>query len=107
MIETVRLSQDQRNKLLRIRKKTGVKNWNVLCRWALCYSLAAEEEPPQYVRGGKVGIEIDWPTFTGREQKPLYDAIFQYLGTAKFYSHVSRGIDILTNKKDLTELLSN
>ena len=99
MIETVRLSQDQRNKLLRVRKKTGIRNWNVLCRWALCMSLAENNSPPAYARGGKAGIEIDWATFTGRELHFFYSAIGKRLGRGLFYDHLQRGIDMLQGRE--------
>jgi DNA sulfur modification protein DndE len=100
MIETVRLSQVQRNKLMKVRKQTGIKNWNVLCRWGLCHSLGLETDPPDYVRGGKTGIEMDWVTFTGKDQEYVYSALLSKLGVRSFYGHINRGIDILLERKD-------
>jgi DNA sulfur modification protein DndE len=105
MIETLRLSRDQRNKLMKIRKKTGIKNWNVLCRWALCMSLAESTPPPAYSSGGKAGIEIDWATFTGKELHFFFDAIVRKLGKDLFYNHIQRGIELLLGK-DLQALLT-
>ena len=105
-MDTVRLSQDQRNKLLKIRKNTGIRNWNVLCRWALCYSLAENSEPVTYIKGGKTGIEMDWETFTGKDAKVVFDTLLSYLGEDKFYSHIQRGIDTILNKQ-LGELLQS
>ena len=39
-VEHVRISQDARDKLIKLKRVTGIKNWNVLCRWGLCASLA-------------------------------------------------------------------
>ena len=106
MIETVRLSQVQRNKLLRIRKNTGIKNWNVLCRWALCYSLSHDDKPPPYIKGGKTGIEMDWKTFCGSQGEEIYDALSDLVGEDVFYGHIQRGIDILL-LKDIYSDVSN
>ena len=94
-MDTVRISQDQKNKLLRIRKNTGLKNWNVICRWALCYSLAEDSEPVTYIKGGKTGIEMDWDTFAGKDAKIVYDTLLSYLGEDRFYSHIQRGIELI------------
>ena len=106
MIETVRLSQDQRNKLLKIRKATSIRNWNVICRWALCCSLSSPDDPPPYVRGGKTGIEMDWTTFTGRELQVVYDAILGKTGVEGFYAHLHRGIEELSEVTSLGALLT-
>lgn len=103
-MDTVRLSKDQRNKLLKIRKNTGLRNWNVICRWALCYSLKEDSEPITYIKGGKTGIEMDWDTFTGKDAKVVYDTLLSYLGEEKFYDHIQRGIGLI-QKKSLENLL--
>lgn len=45
IIKQVRLSQQAKDQLSRLKGKTGIKNWNILCRWALCYSLAEKTLP--------------------------------------------------------------
>lgn len=104
MIETVRLSQDQRNKLMKVRKTTGIKNWNVLCRWAFCHSIYVDNNPPNYVKGGKTGVEMDWETFTGRDNKIVFEALIQRIGSDQFYNHLHRGIEILVEKDSLSIL---
>ena len=34
-IEHIRVSQHAKDQLIRLKRVTGIKNWNVLCRWAL------------------------------------------------------------------------
>ena len=48
-IEHIRLSQQARDQLITLKRRTGIAHWNVLCRWALCRSLA-EPAPPPAVR---------------------------------------------------------
>ena len=45
IIKQVRVSQQAKDQLSRLKGKTGIKNWNVLCRWALCYSLREKTIP--------------------------------------------------------------
>lgn len=61
----VRLSDQGKDQLIRLKRITGIKNWNVLCRWALCLSLA--DQSPPLVREVQTdsNVEMSWRTFTG------------------------------------------
>ena len=48
IIKQVRVSQQAKDQLSRLKGKTGIKNWNVLCRWALCYSLSEKNNTYGY-----------------------------------------------------------
>ena len=37
--DAIRLSQPTKDQLLRLKRTTGIKQWNILCRWAFCTSL--------------------------------------------------------------------
>ena len=41
-VETVRLGSDTKTHLSTLKKRTGIENWNTLCRWAFCLSLSDE-----------------------------------------------------------------
>ena len=45
IVKHFKLSQPEKDRLIRIKAKTGIQNWNVLCRWALCWSLAEPSIP--------------------------------------------------------------
>ena len=45
IVKQIRLSNKAKDRLSRLKAKTGIKNWNVLCRWALCYSLKEKTMP--------------------------------------------------------------
>ena len=64
-IDTVRVSQRGRDQLIKLKRITGIQNWNVLCRWALATSLADPTAP--LVRDVKTdsNIEMTWKTFGG------------------------------------------
>ena len=44
MIETVRISEKGKTQLITLKRRTGIQNWNVLCRWAFCISLKEQKE---------------------------------------------------------------
>lgn len=65
MIDTVRLSQPARGQLIRLKTKTGIKNWNTLCRWALAVSLADSSTPLVREVVTDSNVEMTWKTFAG------------------------------------------
>lgn len=117
----VRLSERSKEKLSRLKGKTGIKNWNILCRWALCYSLSEKTIPTDVEIPTDSNLEMSWYTFGG-EYSELYDALMKAwciemgLGTdddtlAKyFHLNLERGIAHLSgtgfikNLEDLLEL---
>jgi len=70
-IETVRVSKEGKDLLVVLKRRTGVTTWNVLCRWALCTSLAEDTRPRNVRQSAEGGIEIAWKTFAGE-----YDEIY-------------------------------
>jgi len=76
IVKQVRLSQRSKEKLSRLKGKTGIKNWNVLCRWALCYSLSEKTIPTDLDIPADSNVEMSWYTFGG-EYNELYDAIMR------------------------------
>ncbi len=66
MIETVRISPAAKDQLITLKRRTGLKHWNELGRWALCRSLAEPTRPPDVPIPTEGGIEIEWRTFAGR-----------------------------------------
>ena len=74
IVKQVRLSQQAKDHLSRLKGKTGIKNWNVLCRWALCYSLSEKTMPTDLPMNNDSNLEMSWYTFGG-EYSDLYEAI--------------------------------
>lgn len=64
-IRTVRVSASARDQLIRLKRFTGIEHWNVLCRWALCRSLAEPSPPSPAPLGEMSNIEMAWPVFAG------------------------------------------
>ena len=74
IVKQIRLSQQSKDKLSRLKGKTGIKNWNILCRWALCYSLHEGTVPADVPIITDSSLEMSWYTFAG-EFSELYDAL--------------------------------
>lgn len=65
-LDTLRLSERERDTLLQIKRLTGIEHWNVLCRWALCISLAEGQLPPAETEvPSDSNLEMAWHTFAG------------------------------------------
>ena len=121
LIKQVRLSNQARDQLIRLKTRTGIQNWNVLCRWALCVSLREPTPPSPIDVPADSNVEMSWHTFGG-EQHELYLALViercqrDGLGTdddvvaRQFRLHLHRGISYLAtpgavkNIADLMEL---
>ena len=69
MIENVRVSEKGKIQLITLKKRTGIQNWNILCRWALCMSLNEKSEPPGEDIPSDSSIEMTWKTFSGGEEE--------------------------------------
>ena len=112
MIETVRLSEKARNQLISLKRKTGLENWNSLCRWAFCLSLAEISVPPSEEIPSDSSVEMSWKVFTGgheqlywgllllrasRDRVPVErEALLKY-----FRLHLHRGISYLNGSTTL------
>ncbi|HGX2568564.1 TPA: DNA sulfur modification protein DndE, partial [Salmonella enterica subsp. enterica serovar Newport] len=73
-IDSIRLSEKQKQQLITLKRKTGIENWNVLCRWALCISLAEPTIPPKENIPSDSNVEMTWRTFAGSEYR-VYESI--------------------------------
>ncbi|MBB5871903.1 DNA sulfur modification protein DndE [Allocatelliglobosispora scoriae] len=63
--DTVRVGGEIRDQLITLKRRTGVMNWNVLCRWALCRSLSEPTAPGLMPTSGDATVEMTWKTFAG------------------------------------------
>lgn len=73
-IKQIRLSETSKERLSRLKGKTGIKNWNILCRWALCYSLSEKTLPTDVPVNTDSNVEMSWFTFGG-EYSDIYSAL--------------------------------
>lgn len=115
MIETVRVSEKAKIQLITLKRRTGILNWNVLCRWALCASLAEKSEPPNEEIPSDSSIEMTWKTFSGGEEE-LYLALIQLRAIKSglpleresisryFRLHLHRGISYLVGNPKMNKI---
>jgi DNA sulfur modification protein DndE len=73
-IDTIRLGPDTKIQLSTLKRRTGIENWNVLCRWAFCLSLADRLPIRERSDRGGGAVEMSWKTFAGED-----DEIFRLL----------------------------
>ena len=108
MIETVRLSEKGKSQLIQIKRHTGIENWNVICRWALCASLAEKSVPPKEEIVLDSNVEMTWKTFVGKDREVYEGLVKQRLNNDSmpldqlyvwFHIHLHRGISYLSSKK--------
>lgn len=114
-IEHIRLSQQAKDQLIKLKRVTGIEHWNVLCRWALCVSLAEQSVPPQAKIPADSNVEMSWKVFGGR-YADLYIALVKErcvrdgLGVGaetvaqQFRLHLHRGISYLAGNKELRKI---
>ncbi len=114
-LEHIRLSQQAKDQLVRLKRVTGIGHWNVLCRWALCLSLAEQSVPPPARIPADSNVEMSWKVFGGR-YADLYLALLKErcvrdgLGTdpetlaQQFRLHLHRGISYLAGNKKLRKI---
>jgi len=74
MIETVRVSEKAKIQLVTLKRRTGIQNWNVLCRWAFSLSLAEASRPADENIVADSSVEMTWKTFSGGRDE-LYWAL--------------------------------
>lgn len=111
MIDRLRLSGMAKNQLSSIKRKTGIEHYNVICRHALCLSLANPSVPPAEIFNFNGGIDIDWKTFSGGNEILYHNIILiRLLNDSEEINidnvrqvlsrHVHRGLSYLASKVD-------
>ena len=119
MIKQIKLSSQARDQLIRLKSKTGIGNWNVLCRWAFCVSLNESSIPTPLDIPADSNVEMSWQVFGGEHQE-LYMALLRQrclrdgLGVStevvakQFRLHLHRGISYMATPnhiKNISDLI--
>lgn len=111
IIETVHLSQKAKDQLVKMKRITGIQNWNILCRWGFCVSLADESPLPPVNIPNENAVEMTWRVFGGQHHE-VYTALLKerckregilldkVTIAQQFRLHVHRGIGQLAEKID-------
>jgi DNA sulfur modification protein DndE len=75
-IRQIRLSSQAKEQLIRLKTRTGIPQWNILCRWAFCLSVAEPTPPTPIEIPADSNVEMSWPVFGG-EYHELYLALLK------------------------------
>src|SRR6476620_3861015 len=75
-IKQFRLSGQAREQLIRLKTRTCVSQWNILCRWAFCLSLRQSSSPTPVEVPADSNVEMTWQVFGGESQE-LYMALLK------------------------------
>lgn len=111
LIENIRLGPATKIKLTTLKRRTGIENWNVLCRWAFCLSVTSPDPVGERHLEQGTGVEMTWKTFAG-EYELLYQALLerrvQQDGVCDLGElirlHISRGLARLLSAKDIESI---
>ncbi|MEO1339878.1 MAG: DNA sulfur modification protein DndE [Cyanobacteria bacterium J06635_13] len=114
-IERVRLAKTAEDQLLKLKRNTKIKQWNILCRWAFCRSLAEPSMPSPVPIKTDSKVEIAWNVFGGEIADILLIALKQRchqdgLGTEadtlkqQFTLHLHRGIGYLAGDSNIKQI---
>jgi DNA sulfur modification protein DndE len=116
-VETVRISQQGRDQLIKLKRATGIEHWNIICRWALCVSLREPTVPVRAICSqSEGGVEISWKIFSGelgdvlvalvlsRAVKDKIDTTDPTIIGSYFRDHIHRGLGYLASGKETSDL---
>ena len=114
-LERFKLSQTAKEQLIKLKRQTKIDQWNILCRWAFCRSLAEPSIPSSVPIPGDSNVELTWRVFGGEFADILIIALKQRchndgLGVdqetlaAQFRLHLHRGIGYLAGNANLKKI---
>ena len=114
-LDHIRLSEQARDSLVKLKRHTRIPHWNTLCRWAFCASLAETSPPAPAKIPADSAVEMTWKTFGGayadiylallkercrRDGLQITDDVL----TMQFRLHVHRGIGYLSADRKLRSI---
>ncbi|MBD2576459.1 DNA sulfur modification protein DndE [Oscillatoria sp. FACHB-1406] len=114
-LERFKLSQTAKDQLVKLKRHTKIDQWNILCRWAFCRSLAEPTIPSIIPIPADSNVELTWRVFGGELADLLAIALTQRchndgLATDKetlatqFRLHLHRGIGYLAGDTNLRKI---
>ncbi len=114
-VDRIKLSQTARDQLLKLKRNTKIDQWNILCRWAFCRSLAEPtiRSPVPIITDSNV--EMTWRVFGGEMSDILIIALKQRCHNDglpldketlanQFRLHLHRGIGYLAGDPNIKKI---
>ncbi len=114
-IERIKLSQTAKDQLTKLRRSTKIDQWNILCRWAFCRSLAESTAPSPVPIPQDSNVEMTWRVFGGEMSDILLLALKQRCHNdgyptdketllTQFRLHLHRGIGYLAGDPNIKKI---
>jgi DNA sulfur modification protein DndE len=114
-IDRFKLSQTAKDQLLKLRRHTKIDQWNILCRWAFCRSLAEPTIPSPVPIPADSNVELTWRVFGGEMSDILLIALKQRCHNdgfpldketlaTQFRLHLHRGIGYLAGDPNIKKI---
>ncbi|MGF1489810.1 MAG: DNA sulfur modification protein DndE [Prochloraceae cyanobacterium] len=114
-VDRIHLSQTAKDQLIKLKRQTKIEQWNILCRWGFCRSLAEPSIPSPIPIPADSNVQITWQVFGGNLADILIIALKQRcyrdgLGTdretlaSQFRLHLHRGIGYLAGDIKLKKI---
>lgn len=116
-VDRVRVSQAAKDQLIKLKRVTKIDQWNILCRWAFCCSLAESTSPSPVVIPTDSNVEMTWQVFGGSFGDCLIVALRQRCHNdgltldqetlaTQFRLHLHRGIGYLSANPSIKSIES-
>ena len=114
-LDRIRLSQQTKDQLSRLKKITGMEQWNMICRWGFCISIADPNNPPDSKVPSDSNIEMEWETFSGDHSSVYWGLLLQRANPEGLEPtkinllnllrrHITRGIAHLTARREISNI---
>ena len=114
-VDRVRISQAGKDQLIKLKRTTKIDQWNILCRWAFCRSLAEPTPPSPVPVPTDSNVEMTWQVFGGEIADHLLIALKQRCHidgidinpenlALQFRTHLHRGIGYLSSDLKITNV---
>ncbi|WP_373539161.1 DNA sulfur modification protein DndE [Chamaesiphon sp.] len=114
-VNSIKLSQTAKDQLVKLKRSTKIEQWNVLCRWAFCRSLAETAPPSVIPIPADSNLEMTWRVFGGDFSDILILALRQRCAldrlelspevySQQFRLHLHRGIGYLAGDPHLRKI---
>ena len=114
-LETIRVSKKGKDQMIRLKRFTGIKNWNIVCRWAFLKSIAEPSPPPTARIPTENSVEMTWKTFGG-EYQDIFMALLRHRVhtdgekldektlSLQFRLHLHRGLGYLAADRSISRI---
>ncbi len=114
-VDRIHLSQTAKDQLIKLKRHTKIEQWNILCRWGFCRSLAEPSIPSPIPIPADSNVQITWQVFSGELSDILIIALKQRCHNdgletdretlaRQFRLHLHRGIGYLAGDIKLKKI---